>query len=512
MMLGIGAAASAAEVTLPAAEKTWAHYTWTQNGNNYEGTVEGYKLVLDKNTSTSNLVSPDQYSIRVYAGAQLHVTAPEGVTFTKVEVTISSTGNKATAATASAGWTVSAFADGKFTMTATTPQSTLTFDGDGKQLRVASMVITADGASQGGEDPNPPTPPTPDDPVVGDGVTISYTDFTKNDETGDQEASKDGFTAIASKGEGTTVPAVLPASNPTALRIYANGTLTVSGEKITKIVIKLAGTQAARYTTFTPSTGAYTAAQAEGDTELTWTGDAASVTFTVGASATLGTDGDTKAGQIHIESLTITGEGGDTPTPPTPPTPAGKKYNLVTTMAEGTYVIGFGAKAATALDASKGYGYLPVVDATADGNAITTTAEAYTFVATTGGYYIKDANGRYLYQTGTYNSFNLSDTASDEGIFTVEIAADGTATIVNTNVNKTMGYSEQYNSVGSYPTTDGYIMPKLYIEDGTAISDIAAEDAPVEYFNLQGVRINQPEAGQIVIRRQGNKVSKIFVK
>lgn len=39
---------------------------------------------------------------------------------------------------------------------------------------------------------------------------------------------------------------------------------------------------------------------------------------------------------------------------------------------------------------------------------------------------------------------------------------------------------------------------------------IADSDAPVEYFNLQGVRIAYPLAGQILIRRQGDKVEKIL--
>lgn len=517
MVLGISAAASAVEVSLPAADKTWDAYTWTPDGDNYKATVEGYSLVLDKNTSTSNLVKPDQYSIRIYANAQLHVTAPEGVTFTKVEVTINATGNKATEATASNGWTVSAFDGGKFTITADTPQSSLTFDGAGKQLRVASMVITASGEGEGGgDDPTPddPTPddPTPDDPVEGD-VTILFSDFAKNDDTANQEASKDGFTVVAAKGTGTTSPAVLPATNPTSLRIYADGTLTVSGEKITKIVFKLAETQAARYTTFTPSTGAYTAAQAEGDTELTWTGDAASVTFTVGSKATLGTEGDTKAGQIHIASITITGEGGEGgDTPVTPPTPAGNEYTVITTMVAGDYVIAAGEHAMDQIPESKTYGYPGVVAATFADGVLTTTAPVFTFEAATGGYYIKCADGRYLYQTGNYNSFNVSATPSDEGIFTVSIAADGTATITNTNVNKTLAFDPNYNSYGSYSEVGDRELPKLYVGKGDGIAEIATEEAPVEYFNLQGVRISEPAAGQIVIRRQGNKVSKIYVK
>lgn len=35
-------------------------------------------------------------------------------------------------------------------------------------------------------------------------------------------------------------------------------------------------------------------------------------------------------------------------------------------------------------------------------------------------------------------------------------------------------------------------------------------EAPVEYYNLQGVRVNEPARGTIVIRRQGNEVKKIL--
>ncbi|MDE5693617.1 MAG: hypothetical protein K2I09_06840, partial [Duncaniella sp.] len=48
----------------------------------------------------------------------------------------------------------------------------------------------------------------------------------------------------------------------------------------------------------------------------------------------------------------------------------------------------------------------------------------------------------------------------------------------------------------------------------TAIEDVLDNDsnAPVEYYNLQGVRISEPAAGQVVIRRQGSKVSKVVVR
>lgn len=46
----------------------------------------------------------------------------------------------------------------------------------------------------------------------------------------------------------------------------------------------------------------------------------------------------------------------------------------------------------------------------------------------------------------------------------------------------------------------------------SAITDIAAdENAPVEYFNLQGMRVENPANG-LFIKRQGSKVSKVIIK
>lgn len=55
---------------------------------------------------------------------------------------------------------------------------------------------------------------------------------------------------------------------------------------------------------------------------------------------------------------------------------------------------------------------------------------------------------------------------------------------------------------------------KTYTFEQTGIADIEAEfdeNAPVEYFNLQGIRVANPENG-LYIRRQGNKVEKVIVK
>lgn len=49
---------------------------------------------------------------------------------------------------------------------------------------------------------------------------------------------------------------------------------------------------------------------------------------------------------------------------------------------------------------------------------------------------------------------------------------------------------------------------------GAGIANVSAvaNNAPVEYFNLQGVRVNNPAAGQLVIKRQGSEVTKTIIR
>lgn len=55
---------------------------------------------------------------------------------------------------------------------------------------------------------------------------------------------------------------------------------------------------------------------------------------------------------------------------------------------------------------------------------------------------------------------------------------------------------------------------KLTLPEKDAVKNIAvdADNASAEYFNMQGMRVNQPVAGNLYIVRQGSKVSKQIVK
>ena len=143
-----------------------------------------------------------------------------------------------------------------------------------------------------------------------------------------------------------------------------------------------------------------------------------------------------------------------------------KPFEKVTEFAEGQYLIHANGFAATALGETLNFGYLPQHEVAANGNFIeTNTFYAFTFTEVEGGYTIQDTFGRYVYMTGTYNSFNLSAEMPEAGaVWTVAIdETTGEATITNVAMNKYIQYSSQYKSFGSYASAqnNGH-MPSLY--------------------------------------------------
>lgn len=219
------------------------------------------------------------------------LTKPEGV-----EVLYTSNNTDAVVVDALSG-AVTLMGPGNAMVTATSPANANYLAGS------AFYLITVKG------DKLPDNPDNPDQPT---NVTIVYANHSADA----LDVTVDGINAKAVNNGGSTNPQYHAAT--AALRLYAKNDLTISGKEIEKIVFTLAEDAKYRYTTFTPSVGAM-ATQAKGDTQMTWTGDASSITFTVGEKATLGEDGDTKAGQIRISKIEIFVKGGgDTPNPPQP--------------------------------------------------------------------------------------------------------------------------------------------------------------------------------------------------
>jgi hypothetical protein len=145
---------------------------------------------------------------------------------------------------------------------------------------------------------------------------------------------------------------------------------------------------------------------------------------------------------------------------------SGKAYGLVANTGTSYYM----GKPA---DEGASYGWLYGTAVTIN-NGVIKSDEANGFIfqaaATDGQYYILDSRGRYLYMSGTYNSFQLSSTldASDNTyLWTPYRNDDGTWTITNVGNSKVIQYYIEKSSYGAYSTIEiGYALPILYEMDG----------------------------------------------
>lgn len=179
-------------------------------------------------------------------------------------------------------------------------------------------------------------------------------------------------------------------------------------------------------------------------------------------TAYFGLPGVKNASEAILDSETL-GGGSDTPAPGE--TSTFVKATSITSG--GVYAFWADNKIGTAFTADKNYGYLSVTDCTpaADGTiTASTAANGFTLTLTDAGWTIQNADGRYLMMTGTYNSINLSATldASDSGYFwSINVDANGQATITNLAMNKTMQYDPSYKSYGWYSDERG-VKPTLY--------------------------------------------------
>ncbi|MCM1521564.1 MAG: DUF5689 domain-containing protein [Muribaculaceae bacterium] len=170
-----------------------------------------------------------------------------------------------------------------------------------------------------------------------------------------------------------------------------------------------------------------------------------------------------KAGTWELKNVVIRPTGNPSPVnPDTPDTPTvGAKFSKVTSITSGKqYVIVTDGKMATPL--STNYGYLQVVDVAVSGDIVEADEKnAFTIETADGGYTIKDASGKYYYMTGSFNSFNTDASAVAGSVFTITTGADGTMTITNVAMGKTLQYDSKYSSYGAYADIT-HPLPVLY--------------------------------------------------
>ena len=173
-------------------------------------------------------------------------------------------------------------------------------------------------------------------------------------------------------------------------------------------------------------------------------------------------------------------EGGATPNPDPDPQPTGKRqYKKATSVESGKgYLLVAESEGKVAKPVAKNYGYLQVDNVEIE-NGIIEQEDAtneFVFTATDGGYTIMQSDGRFVYQTGTFNSFNVAENAPEGDVWKVEVNSDGTYTITNVLKQKWVQYSIGYKSYGSYDSAqDNAVLPTLYVLDEGGSTPVAEE-------------------------------------
>lgn len=132
---------------------------------------------------------------------------------------------------------------------------------------------------------------------------------TADTELEGQTWKSDGYNFVFAKNGGQTAPKYY--MNGSNARVYANGTMTVSGQNMTKMVFTLNNVK--RACDLTASTGTCTTTVADGAGTVTWTGSASEVVFTVPDKSNASATEPNKPAQFIWNQVVITGAGESKP-------------------------------------------------------------------------------------------------------------------------------------------------------------------------------------------------------
>lgn len=421
---------------------------------NTTDTEGAYDFAISETTFTSNGVTLNttngstasriwkaasgKYDLRLYKTATMTITAPAGGTITSIAFT---------------GGTVNSFSadngtvDGK-NWTGSASKVVFTWSGSAKTQKINDITVTYTAAAaavatptfsvEAGTQYNPFSVEI----AAEEGATVYYT----LDGTEPTEESTEYTEAIAINKFGTTVTVKAAAVVEGEWSNVASATysLKVAAPEFSikgGVYEKLTGANALQFTTETEGATIYynnrggdpieAGSKSYGSLSVLATAEVKAVAF-------VEVDGEKIYSDVTSEKYYIS--------------PV-KPFKKATEFAAGEYVMYAENIIATALSETGNYGYLPKIEVTVNGNFIETNEfYAFTFTEVEGGYTIQDTFGRYVYMTGTYNSFNVAEEMPAEGaVWTVAIdETTGEATITNVTKSKYIQYSSQYNSFGSY--------------------------------------------------------------
>lgn len=227
------------------------------------------------------------------------------------------------------------------------------------------------------------------------------------------------------------------------------------------------------------------------------------------------------AGTYEFKNVIVTGKGNGGSVVPTPDLTEYVKAESIESTHKYIAVIGteFGA----AVPSTATYGRWALVAGEWEGEVLKAeAANAFTITKSGESYTIQDAAGRYLGMDAEHlNSFQIYTTENEGTAWEITIEENGNAVIYNILTDAVVGQSKGaqgtwYTNIAPAVLEEGaeFNYPVLYREKTSDIVETITVDnsnAPVEFFNLQGVRVANPENG-LYIRRQGTEVRKVLVK
>lgn len=124
------------------------------------------------------------------------------------------------------------------------------------------------------------------------------------------------------------------------------------------------------------------------------------------------------------------------------------------------------------------------------------------------------ADGSMVFNALGYYNTNVGDYKNGDFAGSLKtFSFDGTSFADWTLVPAATGIAAKGATAAFATVENTGITYAAYIDPSAGIDDVIVADlnAPVEYFNLQGIRVAEPASG-LYIRRQGDKVSKVLIK
>lgn len=448
-MLAVFACATVANAETYTINTNSSASTWTGNANSYSTTVDGWNLKYEKNNSTNDCLAPKNDHIRVYKNALFSVSATEAINNPIVKLVINCTSSQyCTTPTASVG---SVSSDGT-TITWTGNANSISFETTA-QVRIKNIEITTASA---GEITAPAITPNGGEYVEGDAVDIAISGTTGLDlyyAFSDDFSKATKYTDTFYIKENATVYAWASDGTSTSKSTSAKFNFSAPRKNVSAFY-ELEKGNAAMFT------GTLTVVYQNGINLIVK--DESGAMLIYGKVSQTYSNGDIiAAGARGVVTI------------------YGKNHQL--TPQDNSFVAGVAGETveakAVAVEDLKSCNYLEFVKV----SGVNCSLDA----GKTKNYTISNGTTTFA----IYNQFNIE---------MPELDTNKTYDIV--------GFVSSYNGNAQF-------QPISVVENSSsAIDEIGVdENAPVEYFNLQGIRVENPENG-IFVRRQGSNVSKVVIR